>query len=247
MLTGADVGSTVRSEVTASNDAARHRGLRATTPSTRPAGQHDAPRLRHVRDGQTLTPHGTWTGTAPITYTYQWQRCDADGTNCADIARRDRLDLHPHGRRRRRTVRVEVTATNVAGNDAANSVADRRGGRRPARQHGRPDPLRRAARRPDAHARPRHLDRHRARSTTHRVAALRRSPARTARRSPARPGAPTRSPAPTSTHASASWSPPPTPPATPTAVSPRRRRRSPTRPRTPRCRASPATASTARR
>ena len=43
------------------------------------------------RDGETLTAgDGTWTGTAPVTYTYQWQRCDADGTNCVDITGRDR-------------------------------------------------------------------------------------------------------------------------------------------------------------
>jgi len=34
--------------------------------------------------GQTLTANpGTWTGTAPITYSYLWQRCDATGANCA--------------------------------------------------------------------------------------------------------------------------------------------------------------------
>ena len=35
---------------------------------------------------QTLTAApGTWSGTAPITYTYQWQRCDNAGASCADI------------------------------------------------------------------------------------------------------------------------------------------------------------------
>ena len=37
-------------------------------------------------DGQTLTADpGTWTGTGPIDFTYQWQRCDADGADCADV------------------------------------------------------------------------------------------------------------------------------------------------------------------
>ena len=47
------------------------------------------------RDGQTLTAdHGTWTGTGPIDFTYQWQRCDAAGTNCADITGATDADLH---------------------------------------------------------------------------------------------------------------------------------------------------------
>jgi Polysaccharide lyase len=37
--------------------------------------------------GQTLTTStGTWSGTAPITYTYQWRRCDSAGNNCSDLA-----------------------------------------------------------------------------------------------------------------------------------------------------------------
>ena len=36
--------------------------------------------------GQNLTAaSGTWTGTRPLTYTYQWQRCDAAGADCANI------------------------------------------------------------------------------------------------------------------------------------------------------------------
>ena len=36
-----------------------------------------------TRDGQTLTANfGSWDGTAPIAYTYQWRRCDSAGKNC---------------------------------------------------------------------------------------------------------------------------------------------------------------------
>ena len=36
--------------------------------------------------GETLTAdNGTWTGTGPLIYTYQWQRCDFLGENCVDI------------------------------------------------------------------------------------------------------------------------------------------------------------------
>ncbi|MBV9049963.1 MAG: hypothetical protein JOY58_16950, partial [Solirubrobacterales bacterium] len=36
-----------------------------------------------TQDGQTLTAtSGTWDGTQPITYGYQWQRCDGAGLNC---------------------------------------------------------------------------------------------------------------------------------------------------------------------
>ena len=68
-------------------------------------------------DGWTLTADpGTWTGTDPIDFGYQWQRCDADGTNCVDILGADDSDLHARARRHRRTIlQVVVTASNDAG------------------------------------------------------------------------------------------------------------------------------------
>src|SRR5205823_5912742 len=39
------------------------------------------------RDGELLTTDtGTWTGTPPLAYSYQWRRCDAGGQNCTSIA-----------------------------------------------------------------------------------------------------------------------------------------------------------------
>ncbi|NDU78485.1 hypothetical protein GWI34_38760, partial [Actinomadura sp. DSM 109109] len=40
-----------------------------------------------AREGQTLTASpGSWSGTTPIAYTYQWFRCGANLDNCAPIA-----------------------------------------------------------------------------------------------------------------------------------------------------------------
>src|SRR5213592_2198471 len=54
----------------------------------------DPPTVRAVpsiagdaREGSTLTArNGDWSGTRPITYTYQWRRCGTGGGNCVDVA-----------------------------------------------------------------------------------------------------------------------------------------------------------------
>ncbi len=75
------------------------------------------------REGETLTANpGSWSGTAPITFSYQWQRCDQNGANCSNIvgatAQTYRLTSADVGR----TLRVVVTATNASGSSSATSA-----------------------------------------------------------------------------------------------------------------------------
>ena len=39
-----------------------------------------------AQEGHSLTAQsGSWSGTSPIVFSYQWRRCDSAGANCADI------------------------------------------------------------------------------------------------------------------------------------------------------------------
>jgi hypothetical protein len=65
---------------------------------------------------------GTWTGTTPIQYTYQWQRCNAAGANCATISGATQQTYTASVLDERLTLRVQVTATNVDGSASALST-----------------------------------------------------------------------------------------------------------------------------
>jgi hypothetical protein len=66
--------------------------------------------------GQPLSANpGSWNGTGPLTYAYRWQRCDANGANCVDIAGATGSTYTPSAADAGRTVRVVVTVTNAAG------------------------------------------------------------------------------------------------------------------------------------
>jgi hypothetical protein len=76
-----------------------------------------------ARIGETLTAsQGTWSGTTPITYAYQWQRCDKNGAGCNAITGATSTSYTLTSADQDNTLRVRVTASNSAGASTATSV-----------------------------------------------------------------------------------------------------------------------------
>jgi hypothetical protein len=73
-----------------------------------------------AREGKTLTAtRGEWGGKTPIRYAYQWRRCRADGTGCANIAGQTNSVYTVRAADVDHTIRVRVTATNDDGSATA--------------------------------------------------------------------------------------------------------------------------------
>ena len=129
--TANDVGDKLVIHVTASNsagtawaDSAQTISVSATPPpSATPPVNTTAPAISgtaHV--GGTLTASaGTWTGTAPIGFTYQWRRCA--GANCTSVGGSGTGTYVPAASDVGDTIVVRVTASNTAGSASADSSA----------------------------------------------------------------------------------------------------------------------------
>lgn len=72
---------------------------------------------------QTLTASpGTWTGTQPITFSYQWRRCDKAGNNCVGIGGETGKAYDIRTQDLGNTLRVHVTAKNTDGTEREDSA-----------------------------------------------------------------------------------------------------------------------------
>ena len=116
---GADVGHTLRVKVIAKNIAGS--GTAESGPTSAVAGVLPsnviAPLVLGLDiTGQTLTAtEGTWTGTEPISYSFQWELCNSAGASCGAISGATKSTFVIPDGDAAHTLRVDVTATNVAG------------------------------------------------------------------------------------------------------------------------------------
>jgi hypothetical protein len=77
----------------------------------------------NLREGETLTANpGVWDGTQPISFGYQWQRCDANGGNCSNISGATNRMYVVTSSDVNRSVRVLVAARNAGGSRTAASA-----------------------------------------------------------------------------------------------------------------------------
>jgi hypothetical protein len=94
----------------------------AVIPATAPENTGPPSVYGTAQEGQTLEAgEGNWQSEGKITYTYQWQRCNASGEACANIEGATQATYVPGIPDLANTLRVIVTASNGAGSVSATS------------------------------------------------------------------------------------------------------------------------------
>ena len=77
-----------------------------------------------IKIGMILTGNkGTWNGTAPLNYAYQWLRCDTDGLGCKTITNATGTTYTLVSADAGHTIRLDVTASNSDGKATARANA----------------------------------------------------------------------------------------------------------------------------
>jgi hypothetical protein len=126
-LRDADVGTRIRVRVTASNGDGSNAAVSNPTAVVQGSAR---PRVVNpptisgspvVGATQTADP-GTWSGTQPISFAYQWRNCNSAGGNCSSIAGATAKTYVAREADVGRTLRVRVTATNTIASDTATSA-----------------------------------------------------------------------------------------------------------------------------
>jgi len=124
-----DAGNTVRVRVTATNtdgsaSARSAPSAKIAASSAGPVNTVPPSITGATSTGSTLTANnGTWTGPAPITFTYAWTICDNNGAGCHDITGATANTYVLKADDAGNTVRVRVAAKNSAGTTSATSAA----------------------------------------------------------------------------------------------------------------------------
>ncbi|MGZ4295520.1 MAG: hypothetical protein ACXVVK_00530 [Solirubrobacteraceae bacterium] len=125
-LTDADLGHTLVAYVTATNAAGSASTHSHTTTTVVTPGNTGAPTISgDAQSGKTLTEsHGGWIPKNPSGYVYQWQECDASGSNCASIAKATAQTYALTNADAGHTLRVleSATASGVTGSPATSAA-----------------------------------------------------------------------------------------------------------------------------
>ena len=162
--TSADVGFTLVATVTATFDGVSTEAMSQPSSSVEIASPYSTA-LPTLSGTSTLTiaSPGTWVGSP--SFSEQWLRCDASGSNCAAIAGQTGATYAPTEADVGNTVRVSVTGTNAGGSAVSTSEAVAVGASLPGRRPG--------SRRSLGMARPRSVLRRRQRTAARRSARTR--------------------------------------------------------------------------
>jgi hypothetical protein len=127
-VTSADVGQRLKVAVTATNTSGSGTATSRPTDAVKATGTAPTNTAPPVISGTTKEDstlsidHGSWAGSPSPTYTYQWQRCDATGGACADLAGASATTYKAVTADVGNTLRVKVTATNSHGSTLATTT-----------------------------------------------------------------------------------------------------------------------------
>jgi len=119
-----DVGFRIRVKVTGSNSEGESSAFSDPTETvTAPPANTTPPSISgDPKVGETLTADpGEWSAYPDPEFSYQWQRCDADGNNCVDIDGATDNEYTATDADTGKKLRVKVTASNEEGESTASS------------------------------------------------------------------------------------------------------------------------------